>query len=121
MAHGEGEDAAMKKAYRIKKNIEIDAVIANRSTKSNKYFKLYIKANTYDHIRVAIGVSKKYGKAVERNRIKRRVRMIVSTMPMNQSVDCFVMVHTRAKTASFETLNQALVELFDNHPMTKVE
>ena len=111
----------MKKAYRIKKSADIDAVMKERAQKSNKYFKLYVKKNTLDHLRFAIGVSKRYGKAFERNRIKRQLRMIASLVTTDQSVDCFLIVHGSAKNASFETLKSALLELFVKHPMTKVE
>lgn len=64
----------MNKTTIIKRRYEFK----NLYTKGQRYFSrnitLYILKNKYDHNRFAIAVSKKCGKAVKRNKIKRIIR-----------------------------------------------
>lgn len=69
----------MKKEYRIKKNDEIAAVAMNKSSVGNKHFIIYKKTNhEMEHFRYAVSVGKKFGSAVKRNQMKRRLRAIIS-------------------------------------------
>ena len=66
----------MKKSYRIRKNEEFSKIIAKRHYFSSACFALYIDFKKEDNSRVGISVSKRLGDAVERNKIKRQVRMM---------------------------------------------
>lgn len=68
----------ISKEYHIKKNQEIEKIIKNRHSVGNKYFAIYTyKNNEASHYRFALSIGKKYGIAVERNKMKRRIREII--------------------------------------------
>ena len=66
----------MKKAFRIRKNEEFSEIINKKHSFSNASFVIYIDLKKEEHSRVGISVSKKLGDAVQRNKIKRQVRMM---------------------------------------------
>lgn len=69
----------MKKRYRIKRNSEIDAIFKKKNVKGDSYFAIYQSDDPEGlHFRFAMSIGRKYGNAVDRNLMKRRIRMIVS-------------------------------------------
>ena len=67
----------MKKDYRIRKNEEFDRIIKLRKSFSSPCFVIYFDDRLMDHSRIGISVSKKLGDAVDRNKIKRQLRMML--------------------------------------------
>lgn len=67
----------MKKQFRIKKNEEFQSIISKKNSVANKNYVIYFVKRKEAFARIGISVSKKLGKAVERNLYKRRLRMII--------------------------------------------
>ena len=67
----------MKKRFRVKKEKDFSAIFKNGESFANRKFVIYRLANTEQHFRVGLSVSKKLGNAVTRNQIKRRIRHIL--------------------------------------------
>ena len=67
----------MNKKYIIRKNEEIEKIIANNEKSVSKFFVLYHINNTLGYNRFCVSVSKKLGKAYKRNLLKRRVKDIL--------------------------------------------
>lgn len=69
----------MKKKFRIKKSSEIEKIVKKRIAWGNKNFTIYKNSvnNETNYFRFCVSVSKKYGNAIKRNKIKRRVREII--------------------------------------------
>ena len=68
----------ISKEYHIKKNEEIEKIIKHKHSVGNKYFAIYTNKNDEtSHYRFALSIGKKYGIAVERNKMKRRIREII--------------------------------------------
>lgn len=63
-----------KKKERIRKRSEYLQILREGKRYKTKHFKIIIKYNYTDKIRLGLIVSKKAGKAVKRNRIKRLLR-----------------------------------------------
>ncbi len=66
----------MKKKYRIKKNQEIASIVNAKNKVIGNNFIIYYQISSIENIRVAFSVSKKYGKAFERNKAKRIARSL---------------------------------------------
>jgi ribonuclease P protein component len=61
--------------------------------------------------RWGFSISKKVGKAHERNLIKRRLREICRHTPIDFQGDLILVVRSGAKSASYDDLSQSLAEL----------
>lgn len=101
----------MKKKYRMKKNSEIDAIFKKRQTKSDSYFAIYqsIDLNA-PHFRFALSIGRKYGNAVERNLIKRRIRMIISEQKalINDDALFVIVIKPKAKELNYQEIQEKL-------------
>ncbi|MBL7584986.1 ribonuclease P protein component [Staphylococcus saccharolyticus] len=65
----------MEKAYRIKKNSDFQTIYKKGKSVANRQFVVYTYNNKENkHFRLGISVSKKLGRAVTRNKIKRAIR-----------------------------------------------
>lgn len=67
----------MKKQYRLLKNEDFKKVLDAKSFCSNSSFVLRYRQNDLGQIRIGISVSRQLGNAVQRNRYKRQVRMMI--------------------------------------------
>ncbi len=69
-----------------------------------------------DYGRILIVTPRKAGNAVERNRIRRRLKSIFFEQRLyEQSFDCIVLVTKSATTLSFEELKQLLLKAYENN------
>ncbi|MCK9235951.1 MAG: ribonuclease P protein component [Acholeplasmataceae bacterium] len=101
----------MKKRYRIKKNSEIDAIYQKKKVAHSQHFGLYHDVDPKaQHFRFAISIGKKYGNAVERNLLKRRVRMIIHDFKIHIHPQALVLlvVRPQAKRLSFQAMKDEI-------------
>lgn len=101
----------MKKQYRVKKNQEIEAILANKKSYYNPYFSVYKMNNPKtSHFRYAISVGKKIGKAYERNYLKRKIRAALQALniPLDNNVDIFIIARAKSKDLEFNELVKQL-------------
>ena len=104
----------MKKEYRVKKSSEIEMIVKYKQSKANKHFVMYKKENHGNsHFRFAVSVSKKYGNAVERNKIKRQVREIISKFDIIDIFDVFVVIRVSSKNISFAEIKSSITSLIE--------
>jgi ribonuclease P protein component len=65
----------MKKRFRIKKEQDFKLVFKKGKSYANRQFVVYLRDHPeVSHLRLGISVSKRLGNAVQRNKIKRRIR-----------------------------------------------
>ena len=72
----------MEKKFRLRKNYQFNYVYKNGKCVSNEFCKVVFCKNKAGKVKIGFSVSKKFGKAVKRNRAKRRIKEIaVSLLP----------------------------------------
>ena len=111
----------MKKELIIKKSEEIEAVIKNKSSVSGENFIVYKKEN---HLpvgpRFALSVPKKFGIAVKRNLMKRRIRSVFDSLNIKKEYDVFVVAKQQSSNLSFEQIKEELTDLFERSNLVEV-
>ncbi|MEX1194307.1 MAG: ribonuclease P protein component [Dehalococcoidia bacterium] len=101
----------MPKQIRLRRRKDFDAVFSKGRTWSNDLLVLRILPNDCDHNRFGFVTSKRLGKAVVRNRVRRRLREIVRVAPTNPGFDCVLSAKTKAADAEFARLRSAASSL----------
>ncbi len=107
----------LKKKYRVKRSDEIKALLDAQNVRKNAFFSVYTKKNSLPHFRYAISVPQKAGKAVVRNKIKRRVRHIIADCGIEKPVDIFIIVRPKAAQVSFSELKTQIEKLLKKHKL----
>ena len=87
-------------------------IVKTKKSTGNKYFVVYKRENHENtHFKAAVSVSKKYGNAVKRNKIKRQVREIVFKMDIMSNYDVFVVIKNNANTLDFNEIKSSIYTL----------
>lgn len=73
----------MKSIYRLKKNCQYNYVYKHAQSVADKNFVMLYCASNNKQTKVGFSVSKKYGNAVKRNRIRRQLKAVVSAFMPN--------------------------------------
>ena len=83
----------------------------NGNQAANRYLVLYCRPNHLKENRVGITVGKKLGKAVTRNRVRRRLREIyrLHERQIARGYDLVVVSRVRARTADYHQLEAAFL------------
>lgn len=86
----------MKKEYRIKKTQEFSEIMTYKRFYSSPSFVIYVKPRKEDHARIGISVGKKLGNAVQRNKVKRQVRMMVQDIyTFQENFDTIILIRVK--------------------------
>lgn len=103
----------MNKKYRLRKRQEFSYTYKRGRSIANSCLVLVYRKNGLDVSRVGFSVSKKYGNAVNRNRIKRRLKEIYRGRidEIRTGFDLIFIVRIRAKGASFARLENQMENL----------
>ena len=101
----------MKKKNIIKEKKDFDAVFKLNNKLSSKYAYLYTKKQD-DNYRFAVCVSKKLGKAVKRNKIKRQIKDIIDKSGLQFSYkDYIIIIKQSIINASFVDIQEDIIDL----------
>lgn len=104
----------MKKERRITSNIEFQSILQHKRHVSNGSFVIYFMKKKKEHSRIGISVSKKLGSAVDRNKVKRQVRMMLQQLFNEElSYDAILMIRKGYLTNTYE-VNVKLLEKLMN-------
>ncbi len=110
----------MQKKFRIKKTSEIDAIFNQKKRVNGKYFNIFYQLSENDSFRFAISIGKKYGNAVKRNLMKRRIREIIrKSKDVIKPFDFVVVVKPNSNDLDFETINLEILKLLSKAKITE--
>jgi ribonuclease P protein component len=101
----------MRRELRLRRRNDFDAVFRKGRAWHNELLVLRAVPNTLGHNRYGFITSKKLGKAVVRNRVRRRLREAVRVMPVKPGRDIVFSTKTKAAEASFQELRRAAADL----------
>lgn len=108
-----GGSDLIKKVYRLKSPKDFRQAYQKGKSIVNAYLVLYYRKNLRNEYRIGFSVSKKVGKAVIRNRIKRRLREIcrLNEKIFPPGLDLIVVARVRVKDASYRIMEKSLLDL----------
>ncbi len=102
----------MKKINIVKEKKDFDKAFKLRKQITSKYAYIYIKENDVNNYRFGICVSKKIGKAVLRNKVKRRVKDILDKSKLHfDAKDYIIVLKKSVKDAKYFELKEDLIDI----------
>ena len=101
----------MNKKYIITKNLEIEKIIKTGLKLISSYFVIYYIENNKQYNRYVVSVSKKIGKAVVRNRIKRQIKDILAKNNLCFNKDYVIIVRNSLLMCTYEEIQIKLLKL----------
>lgn len=114
----------MKYTIRIKKNGTFRYIIKNGKFFSGKYLLLYITKNNKNENSLGICVSKKNGKSVDRNKMKRWVREVYKDYEtfINKNLNIVVLYkkQTKIENVNYSIIKQDLFECLNKQGVINV-
>jgi ribonuclease P protein component len=110
----------MKGEEHLTKPEQFTLVYKNGCTQADRLLVLKALPNKLDFSRYGISVSKHVGKAVVRNRIKRRIREVIRSEPLDSGWDIIIIVRNPAAESDFHLLEKSIGSLLSRaHLMAK--
>jgi ribonuclease P protein component len=102
----------MKKAARLKGKKEFDTVFSEGRAWANNFVVLKSVPNSVGVNRYGIVAGRRLGNAVVRNRVKRRLRAVVSNIAAREGWDVVLVARKPATETDYHTLESATRDLF---------
>jgi ribonuclease P protein component len=108
----------LPRACRVVRRAEYDAVYREGRRRSSREFTIFVRPNGLDLSRFGWSIKKALGNAVQRNRIRRRLREILRLHRQEISPGWDIVIHPRssAAKADFSALTQELLKLIPRAP-----
>ena len=97
----------MKRVDTLKKNYEFRRVYNKGKSGVSALLVVYARPNRLGRNRLGVTVGVKLGHAVQRNRVRRRLREMYRLAPLKQGYDVVLVARTRSVDASYGELARA--------------
>ena len=107
----------MRRQLRLRRRKEFDVVFQQGRTWANELLVLRSLPNQLDHNRYGFVTSKRLGGAVVRNRVRRRLREALRSLPVRAGWDVVISARLPAAQSDFHELKEALVDLLTSARM----
>lgn len=100
--------------HRLKKNNQFNYIYKKGERKSSKNFTLFVVKSKYENYKIGYSISKRVGKANQRNLLKRRMREIVRTAKLAQNGHNYILqARMGASELSFSEIEKQLNKIFN--------
>lgn len=111
----------MEKQNRLKKNKDFQYTYKKGRSLAHPLLVLIYRRTGKEKIRIGFSVTKKFGNAVQRNRIKRQLREILRLQlpKLKQGYDVIFVVRRNAKDASYKSLEASVYQLLKRGKLVK--
>lgn len=109
----------MKKINIIKSNDEYNRIIKNIKPYKTKELIVFVEKKETDKYRFGFSISKKIGKAVIRNKIKRQLKNILDKNNYENNFNCIIMVRKGFLNSSFSDIEKLLNDILMNLKVIK--
>lgn len=103
----------METVERVRKNKEFKIIYSKGKSVVNRYLVMYYCKNSLPYNRVGFSISKKVGKSVIRNRVKRLMKEAfrLRTIDLQSGYDIVFVARVRMNQADFETVKKSMFPL----------
>jgi ribonuclease P protein component len=105
------DGVALRRELRLRRRKDFDSVFHRGRAWSNNLLVLRSLASDLPDNRFGFVTSKRLGKAVTRNRVRRRLRELVRPLSLAKSWDIVISAKVPAATADFQDLRRAVIDL----------
>ena len=100
----------MKRQNKLKKRKHFNYIYKNGASKSSRFVRVVFLKSKYKPFKVGFSVSKKIGKSVVRNKVKRRMKEVFYSFfeQINPSYNYIIVARPGVETLSFQSLKQEM-------------
>jgi len=104
----------MKKINILKNSRDFDRIIKKNRPYKYKDYIIYIERETNDIYKFGLSVGKKIGNAVNRNKIKRQLKSIISKKDYQNNFNCIIIVGKGINEKTFQERENNLLIALNN-------
>lgn len=103
----------MKKREIVRKNVDFNDIINTGKYLKNSFYNIYYKDGGNSYPKFGIAISKKFGNAVERNKVKRQLRSLIDKYKnlFAKPNNYIIMIRKGVKDISYSEMEDEFVHL----------
>jgi ribonuclease P protein component len=109
----------MKKINILKNSRDFDRIIKKYKPYKYKDYIIYLERDTNDVYKFGLSVGKKIGNAVNRNKVKRQLKAIISEKDYQNNFNCIIIVGKGINERTFEERKENLLIALKNLNLMK--